>query len=235
MTFSSRWLRCLSLMTVALGLVFGSSVGTPLVSAEDALPVLLSEDFEQGADRWQPLDAAQWKVKKGEKGQVYSQHEKKSGYKPPHRSPTNIALLKEIVVGDLDLSVKVQSTHSDYVHRDACVVFGYQDPAHFYYVHLGKQADDHANQIFIVNNAARKKISLTSTEGTNWDDEWHTIKVSRRLQDGTIAIYFDDMKQPVMTAKDDTFGAGRIGIGTFDDTADFDQVEVRGTKGERAK
>lgn len=45
------------------------------------------------------------------------------------------------------------------VIRDACLVFGYQDPSHFYYVHLGKQADDHANQVFIVNDAAQLKIS----------------------------------------------------------------------------
>ena len=61
-----------------------------------------------------------------------------------------------------------------------CIVFGYQDPAHFYYVHLGKKADDHANQIFIVNGADRKKISLTSTSGTNWDDKWHTVRVVRK-------------------------------------------------------
>jgi hypothetical protein len=33
-----------------------------------------------------------------------------------------------------------------------------------------------------------------------------------------------------MTAKDDTFKWGRIGVGTFDDTSDWDDVVVRGTK-----
>jgi quinoprotein glucose dehydrogenase len=196
------------------------------------LPVVYREDFESGADHWQPLDANQWQVKKTDGGQVFSQFEKKSAYKPPHRSPTNVALLKDIVVGDLELTAKVRSTHPDYGHRDAVVVFGYQDPAHFYYVHLGKQADDHANQIFIVNGAARKKISLTSTTGTNWDDEWHTVRVSRNAGDGTIAICFDDMKSPVMMAKDSTFLSGQIGVGTFDDTSDWDDVVVRGANAE---
>ncbi|MCU0879662.1 MAG: hypothetical protein MUF06_17945 [Pirellulaceae bacterium] len=191
---------------------------------------MFNEDFEQGADRWEPMDAKQWSVKKTDAGQVYSQHEKKSTYKPPHRSPTNVALLKDVSVGDLELTAKVRSTHPDYGHRDAVVVFGYQDPSHFYYVHLGKQADDHANQIFIVNDAPRIKISLTSTTGTNWTDDWHNVKVVRKVADGTIAIYFDDMEKPVMTAKDDTFKWGRIGVGTFDDTSDWDDVVVRGTK-----
>ena len=198
-------------------------------SAADDLPVLFEETFEKGADHWQPLDEKQWQLKKTDKGQVFSQFEKKSNYKPPHRSPTNVALLKDVSVGDLVLTAKVRSTHPDYGHRDAVVVFGYQDPAHFYYVHLGKQADDHANQIFIVNNEARKKISLTSTPGTNWTDDWHAVKVVRKPADGTIEIFFDNMDKPVMTAKDKTFTWGRVGVGTFDDTSDWDDIVVRGT------
>jgi hypothetical protein len=200
------------------------------LAADDKLPVVFTEDFERGADRWQPQDASQWQVKKTDNGQVYSQHKKQSAYKPPHRSPTNVSLLKDVVVSDMEFMGRVRSTHSDYGHRDAVVFFGYQDPAHFYYVHLGKQADDHANQIFIVNGADRKKISITSTSGTNWDDNWHTVKIIRKPGDGTIEIYFDDMTKPVMTANDKTFAHGRIGVGTFDDTADWDDIVLRGTK-----
>ncbi|MDX1947860.1 MAG: hypothetical protein SFU86_20850 [Pirellulaceae bacterium] len=199
-------------------------------SAAEPLPVVFEENFEKGADGWQPFDAKQWQVKKTDQGQVYSQHQKKSAYKPPHRSPTNVALLKDVVVGDMELTARVRSTHPDYGHRDAVVVFGYQDPAHFYYVHLGKQADDHANQIFIVNGEARTKISLTSTSGTNWDDNWHTVRVVRRPADGTIEIYYDDLTKPVMTASDKTFAWGQIGVGTFDDTSDWDDIVIRGTK-----
>jgi hypothetical protein len=108
------------------------------------------------------------------------------------------------------------------------IVFGYQDPKHFYYVHLAMKADDHANQIFIVNDAARKKISLTTTPGTKWDDAWHTLRVVRNVKAGTIEIYFDDLEKPVMTAKDDTFTWGQVGIGSFDDTSDWDDIELRG-------
>lgn len=214
-----RNLLCLSIVTC---------IAFPAFAADD-LPVLFEETFEKGANHWQPLDEKQWQLKKTDKGQVYSQFEKKSNYKPPHRSPTNVALLKDVSVGDLVLTAKVRSTHPDYGHRDAVVVFGYQDPAHFYYVHLGKQADDHANQIFIVNNEARKKISLTSTPGTNWTDDWHAVKVVRKPADGTIEIFFDNMDKPVMTAKDKTFVWGRVGVGTFDDTSDWDDIVVRGT------
>jgi hypothetical protein len=132
-------------------------------AAEDALPLVFEEDFENGAERWEPTDANAWMIQETDKGHVYSQFEKRSKYEPPHRSPYNISLLKDFHVGDFVLDADVLSTHEDYGHRDACLVFGYQDPAHFYYVHLGKKTDDHANQIFIVNEAPRTKISTKTT------------------------------------------------------------------------
>jgi hypothetical protein len=142
-----------------------------VVRADDApkkLPLLFEDNFTRGADRWEPTDPAGWKVidAKTFRGKVFSQFKKTSPYKPPHRSPYHIALVKDHSVGDFVLEAKCQSTVKDYPHRDLCLFFGYQDPAHFYYAHLGKKTDNHANQIFIVNKADRKKISTKTTDGT---------------------------------------------------------------------
>src|SRR4051794_20439162 len=64
--------------------------------AADNLPIVFQEDFEHGADRWEPKDPAQWQIKKTEQGQVYSQFKKETTYKPPHRSPTNVAIEKSV-------------------------------------------------------------------------------------------------------------------------------------------
>lgn len=218
---------------VTLCAAVGFGILVPLhisLAAADKLPLVYEDDFEDGAKNWEPTDDSAWKVVDTGSTKVYSQFKKRSQYKPPHRSPYNISLLRDIHVGDFDLHVKVKSTHPDYGHRDVCLFFGYQDPANFHYVHLGKKADAHANQIFIVNDKPRTKISLTSTDGTDWDDQWHNVKIERRVADGTINIYFDDMKKPVMTAKDKTFTWGRIGLGSFDDTAEFDDVRLYGVK-----
>ncbi len=233
--------------TVLAAIVFVAAAGRP-ARCEDkeakqdelhGLPLLVAEDFEKGADRWQPTDPKAWRVSdrrndKG-RGKVYDQFVKQSKYEPPHRSPFNFALLKDASVGDFALTAKVRSTVADYGHRDACVIFGYQDKGHFYYVHLGKKADDHANQIFIVNDKPRTKISTKTTEGTAWDDEWHDVKIVRRVKDGSIEVYFDDMKTPVMTATDKTFSWGQIGIGTFDDTSLWDDVRLYGERATAAK
>ena len=109
-----------------------------------------------------------------------------------------------------------------------CVFFGYQDPSHFYYVHMGKATDDHANQIFIVNGKDRVKISTSTTQGTPWDEKWHNVKIVRHVKDGSIKIFWDDMKTPIMTATDTRFAWGQIGVGTFDDTGMWDDVKISG-------
>ncbi len=200
-----------------------------VAAAPQEPPELVVEDFEQGIGRWEFTDPAAWKEADGPRGKMLSQH-KKSTYAPKVRSPFGIALLKDVWVGDFVLEARVQSTVKDYGHRDMCVFFGYQDPSHFYYSHLGKKTDDHANQIFIVNGEPRKKISTRTTEGTNWTDGWHAVKVVRKVSDGTIEVYWDDMTTPVQTAKDTTFAWGRIGVGTFDDTGNWDDIRLRGVK-----
>jgi hypothetical protein len=107
-----------------------------------------------------------------------------------------------------------------------CVFFGYQDAAHFYYVHMAKKGDDRANQIFIVNGADRAKISTKTTKGTPWDDKWHKIRVIRNVASGAIEIYWDNMDTPIMTATDKTFTWGQVGIGSFDDTGNWDDVQM---------
>lgn len=198
-------------------------------AGETKLPLVFEEDFEKGAERWQPTDPLAWKIVKTDRGQVYNQFQQ-SKFKPPQRSPFNIALARDVVVTDFVLEAKAQSTGKDNAHRDMCLFFGYQDHAHFYYVHIAKQADDRANQIFIVNGADRKKISTTSTTGTSWDDKWHNVRITRDVASGAIAIYFDDMKKPIMTAEDKTFTWGQVGLGSFDDSGNWDDVKVYGRK-----
>jgi len=222
--------------TRALAVLVACCIALPAVARASTpdLPVLVREDFESGADRWQPTDAGAWQVTGEGDKHVYNQY-RRSEYEPPHRSPYNISLLKDVVVGDFVLTADVRSTTGrNNGHRDVCLFFGYQDPAHFYYVHVGRKTDDHANQIFVVDDADRIKISERTNEGTPWDDEWHRVKVVRDVESGKIEIYFDDMEKPVKVAHDKRFMSGQVGIGSFDDTAEWDNVELRGRRVEQS-
>lgn len=203
-----------------------------VLAADDeagGLPLVFEDDFEQGAERWKPTDESAWKIAEGRGGHFYSLFEQ-SKYQPPHRSPINFSLIRDLPVSSFVLTARARSTGRDYGHRDMCLFFGYQDARHFYYVHLGKQTDDHANQVFIVNDAPRIKISTKTSSGTPWDDEWHRVKIVRELPTGEIKVYFDDFEQPAMTARDTTFRSGLVGLGSFDDTGDWDDVKLWGDK-----
>ncbi|MGC4005015.1 MAG: hypothetical protein QM811_18635 [Pirellulales bacterium] len=106
-------------------------------AAEPTEP-LVHEDFSKGMDRWEPTDAKAWKLVPvvDDKERYGLSLFQQSKYEPKYRSPFNIALLKEPVVGDFQLDVKVVSTGRDYGHRDVCLIFGHESPTKFYYVHL---------------------------------------------------------------------------------------------------
>ncbi|MEX0725095.1 MAG: hypothetical protein WD065_02420, partial [Planctomycetaceae bacterium] len=236
MNITKRWLGSVVLGALLAGMWtdFSSAQShrvpfakQPPATELGGLSLVFQDDFESGdATRWMPTDKAVWRLDKQNGNGLFSLFNKESDFHPEFRSPFNRCLLRDVYVGDVVLDVQVRSTIADYDHRSMCLFFGYQDDSHLYYVHFGKKADDHANQIFIVNDAPRKKISVTSTEGTNWDDEWHHARVVRNVESGEISIYFDDMETPVMTAVDKTFTSGLVGVGSFDDTGDFDNVLV---------
>ena len=68
-------------------------------------------------DRWRTTDPKPaegvWKIVETDKGKANHalRVTGKSKYQPPHRSPHSIALLKDIQVGDFEITVRVQNTN----------------------------------------------------------------------------------------------------------------------------
>jgi len=197
---------------------------------DEEMPLVFQTDFEDGkVDAWQAADDNAWRIEDGRGGKVLALSGK-SDYKPQVRSPLNINVVRDISVGSFVLELKMLSTTKDYAHRDLCLFFGHQDPSHFYYVHIANKSDAHSNSIFIVDGKPRVSIAKTRTEGTKWDDNWHTIRLVRDVDKGTIEVFFDDMAEPIMTAIDKRFASGRIGVGSFDDTGRFDDIRLWGIR-----
>lgn len=169
-------------------------------------------------------DSSAWRWVDGDGKQAMELH-KQSAYKPEVRSPVNIALIAGRQFGDFVMEAQCMQTGKEYGHRDMIFVFGFQEPTKFYYTHIATKADDHANQIFIVNGKPREKISKTSNEGNQWGlNVWRKVRIER--EGAVIRVFFDDMSKPVMTAEDATFGPGWIGFGSFDDTGKVSGIRV---------
>ena len=195
--------------------------------------LLFRDDFENGLTRWKILDPETWALEKVGKGQPNRAStslaitHRRSKYQPPHRSPKHVALVKDLRVGDCQVEFRVLSSEDSGPHRDCCVFFGWQDPAHFYYVHLGAKPDAASGQIMIVDGAPRRPLTNNKRPVPWKDQHWHHVKLLRNTESGHIAIYFDDMQKPLMTATDKTFGVGQVGIGSFDDRCAFVGVVVQ--------
>ncbi|MCI0704782.1 MAG: hypothetical protein L0241_27305 [Planctomycetia bacterium] len=177
-------------------------------------------------------DPAVWKFaadenKKGFLQLDYDRKKYKSTYTPKHRSPIHIALLKQYPLTDFVMDVELMSTTEPYGHQDLCLFFGFESPEKYYYVHIAKEADMNAHNVFIVNKADRKNIAKETTKGVEWKKgTWHTVRLVRQASTGKIEVYFDDMKKPIMKAEDKTFQKGFAGFGSFDDTGRFRHVTL---------
>ncbi len=146
-------------------------------------------------------------------------------YNPPHRSPGRIALLNTHAFGDFTAEFDAKQTGREYGHRDLCFFFGVRDAANYYYVHLATKPDDHACNVFLVDDAPRRRLAKVPAKGVDWgENAWHRIRVVR--SGGSIRVYYDDLDTPILQAEDATHGVGLVGFGSFDDTGEFKNIRL---------
>ena len=150
-----------------------------------------------------------------------------SDYTPPHRSPINIGLLKGLAVGNFTLSADLMQTGRDYGHRDMCVFFGFRGPAKFMYIHLSREADDNAHQVFVVDGSPRTPITTERSDGVDWGTgAWRAVRVAYDDATSTVQVYFDD--DLVLSSDRVPWSGGLIGFGSFDDEGRVDNIELAG-------
>lgn len=199
------------------------------LAAEPDMPLLYENDFEDGLEGLTMTDPNAWKHETID-GNGVAALVGASDYEPPVRSPKNIAWIDDLAVSDFILEADLQQTGREYGHRDLCLMFGMQAPQYYYYAHIASVADEHANSIFLVNNADRVSIADERTDGTKWDDQFHKVRLVRDTESGLVELYFDDMETPIMRATDKTFAYGQIGFGSFDDVGRFDNIRIWGKR-----
>ncbi len=188
--------------------------------------LIFEDTFDKGdLNRWEPTDATAWAMVVDGTSHVYALN-KVSEYNPPVRAPLSYSLVRDVTAGAFSMSVRLKSLGPEGDHQDLCLFFGYQDPSHFYYVHLGRKADPHANSIFIVDATDRVSIASQRTDGTPWDDQYHTVNIVRKINPPTIEVFWDKRPEPIMAAVDGHFLQGRVGVGSFDNLGFFDEIKL---------
>jgi len=198
-----------------------------------ARPPLVTEDFEDGeAQGWAPNMPGNWQVGQESGTQCYQLRD--PGIQGEIRAPTSWSVLKDFDLSSFILAGRLKcKARSDNPHRDMVIIFHYQDPTHFYYVHFSAVSDENHNIIGLVNGKDRVKINHEppgESAARLTDLEFHEFKVTFNADTGEIKAYLDDMKTPLLTAKDTSLGHGLVGVGSFDDTGSFDDIKLWGKK-----
>jgi hypothetical protein len=202
---STFWLRlaCLAIALVAC-------------AAEDSLTVF--------GRRWTVPVASDWKTSRQDGAEVLSLVQNR-GPLPGPRRPIQFALADEAPSERVTIEADVKP-----LGRSLLIVFAYHDAAHFDYAHLS--ADTGAKQpvhngIFHVYGGERVRIS--SERGPSAFAEtgrWYRVKLVYDGGSGRVRVTVDGQPVPALEAVDVSLGAGRVGIGSFDEMGEFRNVRI---------
>jgi hypothetical protein len=186
----------------------------PDLSAPDALSLFTLD----GSGTWEIKDQMLILAKAGTPG-------------GPIRRPSALAVFQSEPLVRATVQVEMRSTAPEEVkNRDLEIIFGYESPRRFYYVHLAGITDANHNGIFLVDNKDRRRIDDGTAAPQLKDREWHRVRLERDGDSGGIEDFVDGSEQAALHATDTAIRAGRVGLGSFDDTGEFRRFGVAGNR-----
>ena len=190
---------------------------TPLLLAQDKLSV-----FNQ---TWTVPSAADWKVS-DDNGTPMLQLLVGREPAPGPRRPSQFALMDMPNASRVHFEADVRPTK-----RSLMIVYAYTDPAHFNYVHFSTDAAAQQpvhNGVFHVFGGERVRISAPAGPAAfSSTNHWFHIKLEWSGSTGEVQGFVDGIAIPALHAVDLSLKEGKIGIGSFDETADFKNVRVQ--------
>ncbi len=175
---------------------------------------------------WQVRVGADWKVEQ-ENGADVLRIVQNRGPLPGPRRPIQFAL------ADTDYVRVTVEADVKPLGRSLMIVFAYRDEAHFDYAHLstdtGTKQPVH-NGVFHVFGGERVRISNPNGPAAfAATGRWYHVKLMHDAQSGTVNVTVDGQALPSLKAVDLSLGGGKVGIGSFDETAEFKNVKITAT------
>lgn len=175
--------------------------------------VVIDEDFSAGAGNFSNVSGGTWNV---------------SGGRYVLSSPAsggagllgNISVHGTSVSGDFDLSTTVRITGTGSTWDDTAVVFCYQDTSNYYYVSLNESNDGNTKGVFkVVSGTPTELADIGSSISSDVD---YPIEIQRS---GSSIVVLLNSSQ-VASVSDSTFTAGKVGFGSKNDGAQYDDLLV---------
>ncbi len=127
---------------------------------------------------------------------------------------------------------KMTSVEADVrpLKRSLIIVYAYRDAAHFDYAHLSTDTATKQpvhNGVFHVYGGERVRISTEDGPAAfAAANRWYHVRLLYDSGTGSVHVLVDGHAVPAISAVDQSLRAGKIGIGSFDETADFKNVLI---------
>jgi cyanophycinase len=174
--------------------------------------------------RWTVPVAADWAVDRHDDAEVLRLVQNR-GPLPGPRRPIQFALTEGPGSALVTLEADVKPLGSSLL-----LVFAYHDSAHFDYAHLSIDAASKEpvhNGIFHVYGGERVRISPERGPAAFAESKrWYRVRLVYDGGTGHVRVTVDDRAVPALDAVDTSLGAGKIGLGSFDETAEFKNVRI---------
>lgn len=201
----------------------------PAVLLLAALTLFAADTLHVFNFNWTVPAAADWKVDRQSGTPVLSLL---TGKEPPAagpRRPMQFAIAETPSFTEATVEADVKP-----LGRSIMIVFAYQDAAHFDYAHLSIDTaakQPHHNGIFHVYGGERVRISSSAGRPAfRENDHWYRVVLHYNGATGTVDVQVDGEYVPALHAVDLSLASGRVGLGSFDETGEFKNVKISGTR-----
>ena len=173
---------------------------------------------------WTVPVASDWKIEHGDGAEVLRLVGHR-GPLPGPRRPIQFALRDIGNYGRLILEADVKPLGGSLL-----IVFAYRDEAHFDYAHLsvdpGSKQPVH-NGIFHVYGGERVRISSEQGPAAFASSgRWYRVRLVHDAVNRTVGVTVNGAPVPALDAVDRSLGAGKAGVGSFDETGEFKNVKI---------
>ncbi len=177
--------------------------------------------------KWSVPTGADWKVESQEGVPVLRMLTARPPEKDKPRKPTQFALAEVGPFEKVTVEAEVKRLATSLI-----LVYAYRDDLHFNYVHLsGDSATKQIvhNGIFHVYGGDRVRISRADAPASlPSGDEWYKVRLDYDGETGTVNVTVNGQPNTSLRGTDLSLGAGRVGLGSFFETAMFRSVRITG-------
>jgi hypothetical protein len=181
-----------------------------------------ADSVEVFGRKWSVPKIEDWKVEGGTLHLVQGREPL-----PGPRRPYQFAIADTEKLGEVTVEADVKPGG-----RSVMIVFAYHDAAHFDYAHISTDTgtvQPHHNGIFHVYEGERVRISKPAGRASfAASGRWYHVKLAYSAGSGRVRVLVDGQAVPALDAVDVSLGAGKVGIGSFDETGSFKNVTISG-------